>query len=50
MGSTAATSDATTRRSDWGWLGLIGLFGLLGLRRRDTVIDVERTGPATIVR
>jgi hypothetical protein len=38
------------RRTDWGWLGLIGLFGLVGLRRRDTVVDVDRTGKATIVR
>jgi len=50
MNSTASASDTTTRRTDWGWLGLIGLLGLLGLRRRDTVIDVERTGPATVMR
>jgi MYXO-CTERM domain-containing protein len=49
MASTASAND-TPRHTDWGWLGLVGLLGLLGLRRRDTVIDVERTGPATIVR
>jgi hypothetical protein len=51
-GSTGSLSgsDSATRRTDWGWLGLIGLLGLLGLRRRDTVVDVDRTGPATRVR
>jgi MYXO-CTERM domain-containing protein len=48
--TSRASANGTTPHTDWGWLGLVGLLGLLGLRRRDTVIDVERTGPATIVR
>lgn len=27
------------RRTDYGWIGLLGLAGLLGLRRREPVID-----------
>jgi MYXO-CTERM domain-containing protein len=45
-----SASDTTTRRTDWGWLGLLGLVGLLGLRRRDTLGDHDRPRPATAVR
>jgi MYXO-CTERM domain-containing protein len=32
---TTMVTDRDEDRSDWGWVGLLGLAGLLGLRRRD---------------
>jgi len=29
-----STTATTTRGSNWGWLGLLGLFGLVGMRSR----------------
>lgn len=50
--STDANNSQTARvdetrpvehKTDYGWIGLLGLAGLLGLRRRDHEVRVDRT-------
>ena len=41
-GGASYGGDTSTRHTDWGWIGLIGLAGLLGLRRKGEVSDMNR--------
>ena len=45
-GNNGMTSSSVERRNDgfdWGWLGLLGLVGLAGSRRKNEVVDHNRT-------